>query len=72
MAANAIMAQSLMGEVPVQTSNDDKQNTSSTTDMLACCWKGKENLQMKKMPKPEITDEEDVLIRVTGSTSTSS
>ncbi|KAI1293191.1 hypothetical protein EDD11_008496 [Mortierella claussenii] len=69
MASNvaANIAQSHFGEVPVKASNEDKQNTSSS-EMLACCWVGKEKLEMKKVPKPDITDDEDVLIRVTGST----
>ncbi|KAG0264972.1 hypothetical protein BG011_005728 [Mortierella polycephala] len=56
-----------MGEVPVKASNQDKQSTSSEK-MLACCWEGKDRLAMKKVPKPDITDEEDVVISVTGST----
>lgn len=69
MATNAAsnIAQHYMGEVHVQASNEDKQDTSSS-DMLACCWEGKENIQMKRVPIPDITDDEDVLIRVTGST----
>jgi hypothetical protein len=38
------------------------------SDMLACVWLGKENVQMKTVPKPEITDDEDVILRITGST----
>ncbi|KAG0201826.1 hypothetical protein BGX28_005451 [Mortierella sp. GBA30] len=65
LAAN--LAQLRMGEAPVEASNEDKQNTSSEL-MLACCWEGKEKLAMKIVPKPAITDDEDVVIRVTGST----
>lgn len=36
--------------------------------MLACCWMGKNKLEMKRVAKPEITDDEDVLIRITAST----
>lgn len=69
MAANTVanIAQNLMGEAPVQASNEDKQTTFSS-EMLACCWEGKENVQLKMVPIPDITDYEDVLIRVTGST----
>ncbi|KAG0274475.1 hypothetical protein BGZ95_009732 [Linnemannia exigua] len=69
MATNiaANMAQSHFGEVPVVASNQDKENTSAT-DMLACCWMGKTKLEMKRVAKPEITDDEDVLLRVTAST----
>ncbi|KAF9205158.1 hypothetical protein BGZ59_000660 [Podila verticillata] len=69
MASNAAanIAQHHMGEVPVQASNEDKQHKSSS-EMLACCWEGKENIQMRMVPQPDITDGEDVLIRVTGST----
>ncbi|KAF9344797.1 hypothetical protein BGX26_003903, partial [Mortierella sp. AD094] len=65
IAANA--TQSYLGEVPVLASNEDKQNTSAS-DMLACCWMGKDKLEMKRVPIPEITDDEDVLIQVTAST----
>jgi hypothetical protein len=61
------IAQSHFGEVPVVASNQDNQNTSPT-DMLACCWMGKNKLEMKRVPKPEITDDEDVILRVTAST----
>lgn len=56
-----------MGEFPVKASNEDKQDTSSS-EMLACCWEGKENIQIRRVPRPDITDDEDVFIRVTGST----
>lgn len=69
MAANIVanIAQDLIGETPVQASNEDKQATFSS-EMLACCWEGRENVQMKMVPIPDITDYDDVLIRVTGST----
>ncbi|KAI7900578.1 chaperonin 10-like protein [Cokeromyces recurvatus] len=57
-----------MGEVPVSPANLDKQNESETTDMLACCYIGKEKLELRKVPKPEITNDEDAIIRITGST----
>ncbi|KAF9899477.1 hypothetical protein BX616_003013 [Lobosporangium transversale] len=70
MATNiaANVAQRHFGEVPVNASNEDKQNVSSSTDMLACCWVGKDKVEMRRVPKPDITDEEDVIMRVTGST----
>lgn len=69
MATNvaANLAQTNMGEVPVKVANEDKQRTSDT-EMLACCWTGKRKLELRKVPKPEITDDEDVIIKVTGST----
>ncbi|KAF9360833.1 hypothetical protein BGX34_007469 [Mortierella sp. NVP85] len=69
MATNtaANLMQRSLGEVPVQASNEDKQKTSAH-EMLACCWEGKEKIQMKHVPIPDITDDEDVLIRVTGTT----
>ncbi|KAF9923912.1 hypothetical protein FBU30_006051 [Linnemannia zychae] len=66
LAAN--VAQSHFGEVPVVASNQDKEIVSPTTDMLACCWMGADKVEMKRVPKPEITDDEDVIIRVTAST----
>lgn len=70
MATNAAanIAQKQMGEVPVSVHNQDKQETSNVQDMLACCWHGKEKLEMRRVPKPELTDDEDVIIKVTGST----
>lgn len=69
MATNvaANLAQKKMGEVPVKVANEDKQNISGN-EMLACCWVGKEKLEMRTVPKPTITDDEDVIIRITGST----
>jgi hypothetical protein len=61
------LAQKKMGEVPVKIANEDKQEHEST-DMLACCWMGKDKLEMKRVPKPTVTDDEDALIRITGST----
>ncbi|KAF9985484.1 hypothetical protein BGZ65_010712 [Modicella reniformis] len=69
MATNAAvnLLQSRMGEVSIAASNEDKQKTCSQ-DMLACCWEGKGKIHMKRVPIPDITDDEDVLIRVAGST----
>ncbi|KAF9992457.1 hypothetical protein BGZ79_003058, partial [Entomortierella chlamydospora] len=67
MNAAANIAQQIMGEAPVDSSNIDKQHHTAQ-DMLACCWEGKRNVRMKRVPIPAITDAEDVLIRVTGST----
>ncbi|KAG0750485.1 hypothetical protein G6F57_001482 [Rhizopus arrhizus] len=69
MAANAAAntAQRMMGEKPVEVTNEDRQQTSDTT-MLACVWVGKDNLEMRTVPKPEITDDEDVILKITGST----
>lgn len=69
MAANAAAnaAQKMMGEQPVQVTNEDKQKTSDTK-MLACVWVGKDKLEMRTVPKPEITDDEDVILKITGST----
>lgn len=69
MATNiaANMAQRQFGEVPVGASNQDKERISES-DMLACCWMGKNKLEMKRVPQPEITDDEDVLVRITAST----
>ncbi|KAI8577127.1 hypothetical protein K450DRAFT_253770 [Umbelopsis ramanniana AG] len=61
------LAQKKMGEVPVKVANEDKQEHADT-DMLACCWMGKDKVEMKRVPKPAVTDDEDVLIRITGST----
>jgi len=63
------LAQKSMGEVPVKIANEDTQKHAGT-DMLACCWEGKDKVAMKRVPKPDVTDDEDVLIRITGSTGT--
>lgn len=70
MATNAAanLAQKQMGEVPVDVANQDKEQTSNDTDMLACCFAGKEKFELRKVPKPELTDDEDVILKVTGST----
>lgn len=65
--AAANLAQKKMGEVPIPVANEDKQCRSGS-DMLACCWVGKNKLEMRRVPKPTITDDEDVILRVTGST----
>ncbi|KAJ2955333.1 hypothetical protein NQZ79_g8654 [Umbelopsis isabellina] len=65
--AAANIAQKHMGEVPVSVANQDKENKTGD-DMLACCWVGKDNLEMRRVPKPTITDDEDVILKVTGST----
>ncbi|KAI9499689.1 chaperonin 10-like protein [Zychaea mexicana] len=36
--------------------------------MLACVWLGKESLEMQEVPVPAITDPEDVIIKITGTT----
>lgn len=63
------VAQKSMGAVPVKIANEDTQKHAGT-DMLACIWEGKDKVVMKRVPKPDITDDEDVLIRITGSTGT--
>ncbi|KAF8967007.1 hypothetical protein BGZ46_000242 [Entomortierella lignicola] len=65
LAANVLQSQ--LGEAPVKASNQDKQNTTDS-DMLACCWVGRDKLEMRRVPIPDITDDEDVIIRVTAST----
>jgi hypothetical protein len=65
--AAANIAQKHMGEVPVSVANQDKENKSSD-EMLACCWVGKDKLEMRKVPRPAVTDDEDVILKVTGST----
>lgn len=71
MAANAAsnIAQKAMGEVPVSVANEDKQATSGS-DMLACCWAGKGKVELRRVPKPDITDSEDVIVKITGTTGT--
>ncbi|KAI9471035.1 MAG: chaperonin 10-like protein [Benjaminiella poitrasii] len=70
MATNAAanLAQKNMGEIPVSVANQDKQRGSDSTDMLACCYVSKEKLEMRRVPKPELTDGEDAILRVTGTT----
>lgn len=65
--AAANFAQKHMGEVPVKVANQDKENKAGE-DMLACCWVSKDKLEMRRVPKPTLTDDEDVILKVTGST----
>ncbi|CEG79394.1 hypothetical protein RMATCC62417_13871 [Rhizopus microsporus] len=69
MATNAAsnIAQKVMGEVPVSVANEDRQATSGS-DMLACCWVGKGKVELRRVPKPDITDDEDVIVKITGTT----
>lgn len=41
---------------------------STTEKILALQWLGKDNVEVNKVPKPQITDPEDALIKVTGTT----
>ncbi|KAL7318545.1 hypothetical protein PS15m_001778 [Mucor circinelloides] len=70
MATNAAanIAQKQMGEVPVDVANQDKQRSSNDTEMLACCYAGKQKFELRKVPKPDLTNDEDVILKVTGST----
>ncbi|OZJ06749.1 hypothetical protein BZG36_00426 [Bifiguratus adelaidae] len=64
-AANAYQAH--LGEAPQKVlHNKDKEAHAGT--MLANTWQGKEKLEMKQVPRPAVTDEEDIVMRITGST----
>ena len=64
--ANA--AQAKLGAHPTSASNQDTQNTDPNHKMQACVWLGKEKLEMQQVDVPAVTDPEDVIIKVTGST----
>jgi threonine dehydrogenase-like Zn-dependent dehydrogenase len=75
MAVNAASnaAQKAMGDEPTATTTKHTdQSRSEALDsgetMLALTWQGKGKVQVKEMPKPKIMDENDALIKVTGST----
>lgn len=36
--------------------------------MQALCWKGKNNIQVREVPKPRVVEDRDVILKVTGST----
>lgn len=64
-ASNA--AQKFMGDEPITTTTKHTDETQGET-MLALTWQGKGKVEMKQMPKPKIMDENDAVIKVTGST----
>lgn len=73
MAVNAAsnLAQKVMGDVPTSITAShasEERKATGSEQMLALTWQGKEKVVLKSVPKPEIMDEEDVVIKVTGST----
>ncbi|UZJ54062.1 hypothetical protein CBS101457_003382 [Exobasidium rhododendri] len=75
MAVNAASnaAQKAMGDEPTTTTSKhtdltQEEASSKGETMMALTWQGKEKVEMKEMPKPKIMDENDALIKVTGST----
>jgi threonine dehydrogenase-like Zn-dependent dehydrogenase len=48
-------------------SNYDKTGSDSET-MKALCWMGKQKVEVRDVPKPNILEDTDVILRVTGST----
>ncbi|KAJ3182814.1 hypothetical protein HDU85_002417 [Gaertneriomyces sp. JEL0708] len=61
------IAQRTMGPVPTVTTNDPNTRSSGET-MKALAWYGKNDLRLIDAPIPTITDAQDAIIRVTGST----
>ncbi|KAI8393872.1 chaperonin 10-like protein [Radiomyces spectabilis] len=68
MNAAANLAQDKMGAKPTATANQDSQNKSEKRTMKACVWHGKEKVALENVPVPQITDPQDALIKVTGTT----
>jgi len=63
-AANAIQKQ--MG--PEWTENIAEPKWSSTRTMKALRWHGKADVRLDTVPAPEVTEDEDVILRITGTT----
>ncbi|KAI9263408.1 chaperonin 10-like protein [Phascolomyces articulosus] len=66
MNAAANFAQDKLGAHPTSASNQDTQNTDPNLKMLACVWLGKEKLEVQELDAPAITDPEDAIVKVTG------
>jgi len=63
-AANAIQKQ--MGPEP--TENIAEPKWSATRQMKALRWHGKADVRLDTVPAPEVTEDEDVILRITGTT----
>lgn len=68
MNAAANLAQDKLGAHPTSASNQDHQKNDSSQTMKACVWMGKENLEVQEKPVPQVTDPEDAIIKITGTT----
>ncbi|KAI9321781.1 chaperonin 10-like protein [Dichotomocladium elegans] len=68
MNAAANLAQSQLGAKPTEAANQDKQRTEEGKKMLACVWLGKDKVDVQEVDVPAVTDPEDAILRVTGST----
>lgn len=67
MNTAANYAQAKIGAHPTAASNQDQQRTRDE-QMMACVWLGKEKVEMREVPVPDVTDPEDAIIRITGTT----
>ncbi|CDS03471.1 hypothetical protein LRAMOSA00873 [Lichtheimia ramosa] len=68
MNAAANIIQDKLGAHPTAASNQDRQKTEPGEKMLACVWLGKEKLEMQQVGVPALTDPEDAIIKITGTT----
>ncbi|EZG51530.1 putative alcohol dehydrogenase [Gregarina niphandrodes] len=66
MNAAANLAERVLGHTNTDCKTEGE--VSATESMLACTWQGKSKLEMREVPRPTITDDEDAIIRTTGST----
>ncbi len=63
--AAANVYESQKGEIPSATSTEAKTRSGT---MKALQWFGKENVSVQEVPIPDITDDDDVICKVTGTT----
>lgn len=63
----ANLAEKAMGDLPTSTSNVDTQNSGAGM-MKALRWHGMKNVSVDLVPVPELTDEDDAIVHVTGTT----
>ena len=59
-------AEKIMGDRPVATSTEYDSRPEGT--MKALRWYGKQNVKVEEVPIPTVTDPEDVVCKVTGTT----
>ncbi|ODO10698.1 hypothetical protein I350_01295 [Cryptococcus amylolentus CBS 6273] len=67
MQAAVSLAQDYMGTEPTVTKADYKSREDGST-MRALAWFGKEDVRMVDAPIPDITQETDVIVKITGTT----
>ncbi|RKO98032.1 GroES-like protein [Caulochytrium protostelioides] len=68
MNAAANMAQKAMGDEPVTLTKEKDIKTRPGLTQRACVWRGKEKVEVIDAQVPDVTDPQDAIVRITGST----